>query len=91
MSIAAMAKTDENISAVKGSKSGKEGWFMKLLLLVLKTSIHRFLKKKIKKNGRNKKQQEQRASVADAWKGIVCGKQRWIHEIQGCYFENIAA
>ena len=51
MSMAAMAhstamKTNENISVVKGIKLGNEGWFMELLLLVLKISIHRFLKKK---------------------------------------------
>lgn len=66
-------KTNENISVVKGIKSGNEGWFMELLL-VLKISIHRFLKKK-KKNGRNEKQQQQRTSVADAWKGIDRGSK----------------
>lgn len=80
-------KTNENISVVKGNKSGKEGWFMELLLLVLKISIHRFLKKKINKKTNAMKNNNNKGRV---W---LMHEKELIEETKvdsrNCYFENI--
>lgn len=94
MSMAAMAQfnCDENereyLSGEKGNKSGNEGWFMELLLLVLKISIHRFLKKKINKKTDAMKNNRNKGRVWLMHEKELIGEAK-VDSRNCCYFENI--
>lgn len=78
-------KTNENISVVKGIKSGNEGWFMELLL-VLKISIHRFLKKKKKTDAMKNNSNKGRVWLMHEKELIGEAK---VDSRNCCYFENM--